>query len=177
MAGAALGRRRDGVLELASSLLEVPEPVLNHQQEVLESANEILNSNNREYKGNDSQTEESKKSKESKEKNELSEHRDNTDHQSAWDAQRAIGREFLNSQRSILTIAPGNTLSSSRRISYPKQRTPAPVPVSQNCFTCAILSHSPTLSNLLVTPAITLSHLDPTMQELDIRGEQQASSR
>ena len=132
MACAAVGRRRDGVLELASSRLEVPEPVVNHQQEVLESANEILNSNDGEYKGNDSPTKESKESKESKEKNELSQHRDNTDHQSAWEAQRPIGREFLNSQHSILTITPGNTLSSSRRISYPKRRKPALVRVSQN---------------------------------------------
>jgi len=35
-AGSAVGRRRDGVLELASSRLEVPEPVLNHRQQVLE---------------------------------------------------------------------------------------------------------------------------------------------
>jgi len=35
-AGSTVGRRRDGVLKLDSSQLEVPEPVLNHWQEVLE---------------------------------------------------------------------------------------------------------------------------------------------
>jgi len=115
-AGSAVGRRMDGVLELASSRLEVPEPVLNHRQQVLESANESLDSNDGEYEGNDGQSE---KSEESEQENELSQHGDDADHQSAWGAQRPIGREFLSSQRSILTITPGNTRSSSRRISYP----------------------------------------------------------
>jgi len=117
------------VLELASSRLKVPEPVLNHRQQVLESANESLDSNDGEYEGNDGQSEESE---ESEQENELSQYGDDTDHQSAWGAQRPIGREFLSSQRSILTITSGNTQSSSRRISYPGQRTPAPVRVSQN---------------------------------------------
>jgi len=52
-AGSAVGRRRNGLLELASSRLEVPEPVLNHWQEVLELVNESLNSNDGEYESND----------------------------------------------------------------------------------------------------------------------------
>jgi len=44
-AGSAVGRRRDGMLELASSRLEVPQHVLNHRPQVLESANESLDSN------------------------------------------------------------------------------------------------------------------------------------
>jgi len=162
------------VLELASSRLEVPEPVLNHRQQVLESANESLDSNDAEYEGNDGQSEESE---ESEQENELSQHGDDTDHQWARGAQRPIGCEFLSSQRSILTITPWNTQSSSRRISYPGQRTPAPVRVSQNGYTSAIPSHSPTVLNLLATPAITPSHPDPTMLELDCGGGQQASSR
>jgi len=173
-AGSAVGRRRDGVLELASSRVEVPEPVLNHRQQVLESANEILDSNDGEYEGNDGQSEESE---ECEQENELSQHGDDTDHQSAWGAQRPIGREFLSSQRLILTITPGNTQSSSRRISYPGRRTPAPVRVSQNGYTSAILSRSPTVLNLLAMPAITPSHPDPTMLELHSGGGQQASSR
>jgi len=175
-AGSAVGRRRDGVLELASSRLQVPEPVLNHRQQVLESANESLDSNDGEYEGNDGQSEESEKSQQ---ENELSRHGDDTDHQSAWGAQRPIGREFLSSQRSILTITPGDTHSSSWTISYPGRRTPAPVRVSQNGYTSAIPSRSssPTVLNLLATPAITPSHPDPTMLELDSGGGQQASSR
>jgi len=176
------------VLELASSRLKVPEPVLNHRQQVLESANESLVSNDGEYEGNDGQSEESEESEqeseeseqeseESEQENELSQHGDDTDHQSAWGAQRPIGHEFLSSQPSILTITPGNTQSSSRRISYPGRRTPAPVRVSQNCYTSAIPSRSPTVLNLLATPAITPSHPDPTMLELDSAGGQQASSR
>jgi len=172
-AGSAVGRR-DGVLELASSRLEVPEPDLNHWQQVLESAHESLDCNDGEYEGNDSQSEESE---ESEEENKLSQHGDDTDHQSAWGAQRLIRREFLSSQRSILTITPGNTQSSSRRISYPRWRTPAPVLVSQNGYTSAIPSRSPTVLNLLATPAITSSHPDPTMLELNSGGGQQASSR
>jgi len=80
IAGSAVGRRRDRVLELASSRLEVPEPVLNHRQQVLQSANESLDSNDGEYEGNDGQSEESE---ESEKENELSQHRDDTDHQLA----------------------------------------------------------------------------------------------
>jgi len=140
----------------------------------LESANESLDSNDGEYEGNDGQSEESEQSEQ---ENELSHQGDDTDHQSAWGAQRPTGREFLSSQRSIPTITPGNTQSSSRRISYPGRRTPAPVPVSQNGYTCAIPSCSPTVLNLPATPAITPSHSDPTMLELDSGGGQQASSR
>jgi len=53
----------------------------------------------------------------------------------------------------------------------------SPVPVSQNCYTSAIPSRSPTVLNRLATPAITPSHPDPIMLELDTRGGQQASSR
>jgi len=175
-AGSAVGRRRDSVLELASSGLEVPEPVLNNRQQVLESANESLDSNDGEYEGNDGQSE---VSEESEEENELSQHGDDTHHQSASGAQRPFGHKFLSSQRSILTITPGNTQTSSRRISYPRRRTLAPVPhgVSQNGYTSAIPSGSPTVLNPLATPAIIPSHPDPTMLELDSGGEQQASSR
>jgi len=162
------------VLELASSRLEVPEPVLNHRQQVLESVNESLDSNDGEYEGNDGQSEESK---ESEEENELSQHGDDRDHPSAWGAQRLMGRKFLSSQCSILTITSRNSQSSSRRISYPGRRTPAPVRVSQNGYTSAIPFHSPTVLNLLATPAITPSHPDPTMLELDRGGGHQASSR
>jgi len=68
-AGSAVGRRSDGVLELASSSLEVRELVLNHRQQGLESANQSLDSNDGEYEGNDSPSEESK---ESEKENELS---------------------------------------------------------------------------------------------------------
>jgi len=173
-AGSAVGRRRDGVLELPSLRLEVPEPVINNRQQVLESANQSLDSNDGEYEGNDGQSEESE---ESEEENELSQHGDDTDHQAAWGAQRPIGREFLSSQRSILTITRGNTQSSSRRISYPARRMPAPVRVSENCYTSPILSCSPTVLNPLTTLAITPSHPDPTMLELDSGGGHQASSR
>ena len=77
------------MLEMASSRLEVSEPVLNHRQQVLESANESLDPNDGEYEGHDGQSEESEK------ENELSHHGDDTDHQSAWGAQRPMGREFL----------------------------------------------------------------------------------
>ena len=173
-AGSAVGRRRDGVLELASSRLEVPEPVLNHRQQVLESANESLDSNDGEYEGNDGQSEESE---ESEEENKLGQHGDHTDHQSAWGAHRPIGHEFLSLQRSILTITPGNTQSSSRRISYSKYKTPAPVCVSQNGYTSAIPSRSPIVLDPLATPAITPSYPDPTMLELDSGGGEQAHSR
>jgi len=90
------------VWEPASSLLQVPEPVLYNRQQVLESADESLDSNDGEYEGNDGQSEESEESEE----NELGQHGDDMDHPSAWGAQRPIGREFLSSQRSILTITP-----------------------------------------------------------------------
>jgi len=163
-AGSGVGRRRDGILELASTALEVPEPVLKDRQQVLESANESLDSDDREYEGNDGQSEESE---ESEQETELSQPGDDTDHQSAWGAQRPIGRKFLSSQLSILTITPGNTQSSTRRISYPRRKTRAPVCVSQNGSTSGIHSHSRTVLNLPATPAITHSHPDPTMLELE----------
>jgi len=69
------------------------------------------------------------------------------DHQSAWGAQSPIGCEFHSSQRSILTITPGNTQGSSRHIGYPEQKTPAPAHVSQNGYTSAIPSRSSTVLN------------------------------
>jgi len=106
----------------------------------------------------------------------LGQHGEDMDHPSAWGAQRAIEREFLSSQRSILTITPGNTQNSSRMISYPGRRTSAQVRVRQNGCTSAIPSRSPTDCNPLAMPVITQSHPDPTIRELDTRG-QQASSR
>jgi len=99
------------------------------------------------------------------------------DHPTAWGAERLIGCEFLSSPRSKLTITPGNTQNSRRRISYPAQRISTLVRVSQNGFTSAIPSFSPTDLNPLAMPAvITPSHPNPTVQELD-SGGQQASSR
>jgi len=164
MAWSAVGRRRDAVREPASSQLQVLEPVLYNRQQVLESVDESLDSNDREYAGNDGQSEKS-------EENELGQHGDDTDHPSAWGAQRPIGREFLSSQRSILTITAGNTQNSSRKISYPGQRTSAEVLVSQNGFTSAIPSRSPTDLDPLVMPVITPSHPDPTVRQLDSVGQ------
>jgi len=169
MAGSAVGRRRDSGQEPASSRLQ---PVLYNRQQVLESADESLDSNDGEYERNDGQSEESEESEE----NELGQHGDDMDHTSAWGGQRPIVREFLRSQRSILTITPGNTQNSSRRISYPGWRTSAQVRVSQNGCTSAIPSRSPTDSYPLAMPVITPSHPDPTVRELD-SGGQQASSR
>jgi len=116
MPGSTVGRRRDALREPASSQLQVPEPVLYNRQQVLESADESLDSNDGEYEGNDGQSDESEESEE----NELGQHGEDMGHPSAWGAQRPIGSEFLSSQRSILTITPGNTQNSSRRICYPK---------------------------------------------------------
>ena len=172
MTGSAVGRGRDAVQEPASSRLQVPEPILYNRQHVLESADKSLDSNDGEYEGNDGQSEESEKSEETR----LGQHGDDTDHPSAWGAQRPIGREFLSSQRSILTITPGNTQNSSRRICYPGRRTSAQARVSQNGFTSPIPSCSPTDLNPLEMPVITPSHPDPTVWELD-SGREQASSR
>ena len=137
----------------------------------MELANEGLDSTDGEYEGHHGQSEESK---ESKEENELSQHGNNADHQSAWGAQRPIGGDFLSSQHLILTIAHGNTQSSSAMISYLGRREPAPVCVSQNGFTAAIPSRSAPVLNQLPMPAITPSHQDPTMLKLDSGGGQQA---
>jgi len=173
MAGSAVGRRRDAVREPASSRLQVPEPVLYNRQQVLESADESLDSNDGEYEGNDGQSEESEESEE----NEFGQHGDDMDHPSARGAQRPIGRGFLSSQRSILTITSGNTQNASRRISYPGRRTSAHVRVSQNRCTSAIPSRSPTDFNPLTIPVITPSHPDPTVLELDSGGRQASSRR
>ena len=151
----------------------MPEPVPDNGGQVLESADESIDSNHGEYEDNDGQREESA---ESEEENGLGQPEDDTDHLSGWAAQKAIGREFHNSQRSILTITPGNTQNFSRRISYPGRRTSAPVHGSQNRFTSAIPAHSPTVLNPLEMPAITPSQPDPTIPELDSR-EQQVTSR
>ena len=54
---------------------------------------------------------------------------------------------------------------------------PAPVHVSQNGFTSAIPSRSPTVLNRLATLSITASHPDLLMPELHSGRRQQASSR
>jgi len=169
MAGSDVGRRRDAVREPGSSQLQVPEPVLYNRQQVLESADESLDSNDGEYEGNDNESKESKE-------NELGQHGDDMDHLWAWGVQRPIGRELLSLQCRILTIIPGNTKNSSMRISYPRRRRSAQVRVSQNGFTSAIPSDSPTDLNPLAMPVITPSHRDPTVRELDTGG-QQASRR
>jgi len=94
-----------------------------------------------------------------------------------WGAERPIGREFLSSQGSILTITPRNTQNSRVRISYPRRRTSAQVQVSQNGFTSAIPSRSPTDLNPLAMPVITLSHPDRKVRELDSGGQQATSRR
>ena len=160
------------MLEPASSRLQVPEPAPFNQQQVLQSAVESLDSNDGEYERNDGQREKSEESEE----HELGQHREDMDHLSAWGAQRPIGRVFLSSQRSILTITPGNTQNSSRRISYPGRRMSAQVPVSQNGCTSSIPSRSPTDFNPLAMSVITTSHPIPTVRELD-SGAQQSSSR
>ena len=162
----AVGRRRDALLQPASLQCEVPEPVLDNRWQVLELADDSIDSNDGEYEDNDSQSEEST---ESEEENGLGQHGDDTDHLSGWGAQRPIGPEFHSLQRSILTITPGNTQNSSRRISYPGRRTSSPVHVSQNRFISAIPAHLPAALNPLEMPAITPSQPDPTMPELDSR--------
>jgi len=123
MAGSAVGRRKDAVWEAASSRLQVPDPVLYNRQQGLDSADESLDSNDVEYEGNDGHSDESEESEE----NELGQQGDDMDHPSAWRAQSPIGREFLSSKQSILTITPGNRQNSSRRISYRGRRTSAQV--------------------------------------------------
>jgi len=173
MTGSTVGRRRDAVREPASSQLQVPEPVLYNRQQVLELADESLDSNDGEYEGNDGQSAESEESEE----NELGQHGDDMDHPSAWGAQRPIGREFLSSQRAILTITPENTQNSSRRIGYPRGRTSAQLRVSQNGCTSAIPSCSSRDFNPLAMPVITPSLPDPIVRELDSGGEQASSWR
>jgi len=126
MAGSAVGSTRDAVREPASPRLQVREPLLYNRQQVFDSADESLDYNDGEYEGNDGQSEESEESEE----NELGQHGDDTDHPSAWGAERPIQREFLSSPRWILTITPGNTHGSSRRISYPGRRMSDQVRVS-----------------------------------------------
>jgi len=53
----------------------------------------------------------------------------------------------------------------------------AQVRVSQNGFTSAILSRSPTDLNPLAMPVITPSHPDPTLRVLDSGGQQTSSKR
>ena len=115
-ARSAIGCSRDGVLKLTSSRLELPVPLLNYHQQVLESVNESLACNDGKYERNDGQSEDSK---EVKEENHIGHHGDDTDHASAWGVQGPIRPELLSCEPSILTITPGNSLSSSRRISYP----------------------------------------------------------
>ena len=169
----AVGRRRDALVQLAPLQCEVREAVMDNRQQVLELADESMDSNVGEYEDNDGL---SKVSAEREEENVLGLHVDDTDHLSGWGAQRPIGHEFHDSQRSILTITTGNTQNSSRRISYPGQRTSAVVHISQNRFTSEVPAHLLTVLNLLEMPAITPSQPDQTMPELDSR-EQQASSR
>jgi len=151
MAVSAVGRRRDAVQEPASSRLQVPEHVLYNRQQVLESQEESLDSDDGEYERNDGESEESEESEE----NELGQHGDDMDHPAAWGAQRPIGRKFLSSLRSILTITPGNTQNSSTRMRYPGWRTSAQVCVSQNGCTSGIPSRSPTDFNPPAMPVIT----------------------
>ena len=107
--------------EPPSSRLQIPEPVLYNRQQVSKSADESLDSNDGEYEGNDGQSEEES------EENELAQCEDDMDHPWAWRARGQVGRKFLGEQLSIQTITRENTQNSSRRISYPGQRTSAQV--------------------------------------------------
>ena len=171
MTGSAVGRGGDA--GSASPRLDVPEPVLDGQEQGLESEDNSMDSNDGEYEGND----QSEESEESGERNELDQDEDDADQQLVWGAQRPIRSGFRSSQYSILTITPGNTQSSNRRISYPGQRTSAPVRVSPNGFASAILPRAPTVLDPLATLVITPSHPEPTTLEPNSEGIQQTSSR
>ena len=92
---------------------------------------------------------------------------DDDDLSTHWGAQGPMGNEFLSFQSSILTIRPGHTQASTRRISYPKRRTPAPIQASQNYYIPAILSSFPAAVNTLTTPVLTQGQPEPRMRELD----------
>ena len=94
-----------------------------------------------------------------------------------WGVQRLSRNEFLNSHLSILTITPVQTQTSGRSIGYMEGRTPAPIRVSQNRYTPAILSRLPAPLNSLAIPVLTPSQSDQTMRELDKGGGQRTSSR
>jgi len=166
------------VLGPASLRLEIPEPVLDNRAPVLntweqglEPVDDSIDSDDGEYEG------QSQESQESQEEKELEQHGDDEVlFLDGGGAQRLIGHEVRNSQASILTITPGNTQSSSR-IGCPEWRTPAPVHISQIRFPSVVLSRSPAVLNWLATPAITPSHSEPTMLELESGGGERPRSR
>ena len=125
-----------------------------------------------EYKENDGQSEVSEEDENGEndeddqdDENGVEMRADDEDLSAHWGAQRPIGNEFLSSQPLILTITAGHTQASSRRISYPKRRTPAPIQASHNRDTPAILSRLPAAVNTFATPVLAQRQLDPRMRE------------
>ena len=92
---------------------------------------------------------------------------DDEDLSAHWGTQGPIGNEFLSSQPSILTITPGYTQVSCRKISYPERRTLAPIQASQTRDMSAILSHLPAAVNTFATQVLTQRQPDSRMRELD----------
>ena len=101
---------------------------------------------------------------------------DDEDLSANWGAQRPVENEFLSSQPSMITITPGHTQTSDRRVSYHEWRTPAPIRVCQNRMP-AFLSRLPAALNPLATPVLTQTQSDPTMREFDDGSGQWTSSR
>ena len=139
-----------------------------------------MDSDEGEYDNNDGQSEVSKEEEDNEngenDEDVLEPGADVEDLSADWGAQRPVENEFLSSQRSIITITPGNSQTSGRRASYQERRTPAPIRVSQNC-TPAFLSQLPSALNPLAKPVLTQTQSGPTMREFDDRSGQRTSSR
>jgi hypothetical protein len=182
-----VSRRRGAVLGPTSSRPQTAEPALSDNGQ--QSADDSIDSRDGEYEDNDGQSEASEEEEhgENDENDEDDEDvvelgADDEDLSEHWGAQRPIGNEFLSSQSSIaqpsiLTITPGHTQTSSRRISYPERGTPAPIQASQNRYTPGILSRLPAAVNTFATPVLTQRQRDPRMRELDNGSGQRTSRR
>ena len=145
-----------------------------------QSADDSMDSDNGEYEDNDGQSEvsEEEENGENGENDEdvLEPGADDENLSADWGAQRPVENEFLSSQPSIITITPGYTQTSSGRVSYQEQRTPASIRVSQNRAP-AFLPRLPAALNPLATPVLTQTQSDPTMREFDNGSGQRTSTR
>jgi len=162
--------RRTG-LGLASSLrLEVPQPEQHDGGEGLAAADDTGDSHDGEYEDNSTQ------SGESEEADLIELDEDDEDLTADHGAQRPFGHQFLELQRSTVTVRVTPTQSSDRT-GYRGRKTRVAPRVSQNRSISRPPTAPPPPSNVPVTPTLTPTHVGPETIGFDSKDPNVTSSR
>ena len=166
--------RRTGLGLASSSRLEVPLPDQHHGGECLAVADDSGDSHDGEYEDNDYQSGESEEAGPI----ELDEDdEDDEDITADHGAQRPFGHQFLESQRSTVTVRVTPTQSSDQRTGYPGRKTPGAPRVTHNRHIPGPPAAPPPQSNPPLTPTLSPNHASSATTEHENEDPQVTSSR